>query len=232
MLDASQLVLAKPRVPRMAGLVFALQSDRGVTRTGGDGSTVSSWRDQGRGVAAADGTDAERPTYQRAAGVRPSIRGALAKRLDLSGVGGAPNAATFVMVHTRDTGTNTYWMSGTSANMGIIENFTANAVEWFNGGGTDRITITGTRTAGAHITAVTQSGPTGVINVYYDGALTNTKATAAAALLAPASLFNAVTLLTNGTNGDMFEFLYFNRVLSAAALQLLFGRLKKRYNTP
>lgn len=230
MLD-NAVLLPKFTAPRLAGCALWLRADRGVTPTAGDGSTVSAWRDQSRGLEGAQATDANRPSFQRSPGARPAVRFAIDRILNVSGMG-VPTSATFIIVLERAAAqTSRYNLSGTSNGMGIIDGFfDANTIEWFNGAGTDRVVFSATRTAGRHICTVTQVNG-GVINTYYDGVFANTKATAAANLLAIGAIGGAFATTTNGMTGDVFEVIAYNRVLPAAALQRIHSALKRRYNT-
>jgi hypothetical protein len=210
----------EPRL--LSGCKLWLRADRGITLAS---TKVSAWTDQsGNGVTVSQGTDANRPTFTSA---DPSVTGTSATtKLAVSGMS-APTAVTYVVVLKRGTNANSYMLAGTNDNMGFIENFTANTIEWFNGGGTDRLTFAGTRTAGFHICTLTQTNGAGIV-LYYDGVQAATKGTAAANLLAIGALLNSVSG-SNGNNGSIAELIAYDRVLPAAERTRLHDNLKAHW---
>lgn len=215
-------------IPRdISGMVLWYRADLGVTLNGSD---VSAWADQSAsGYNAAQGTSAQQPAFVASGqNSMPTLRGHTnASRIDVAGMV-APTAMTLFLVLSRTTLSNKYPLCSDAQSNGIIENFTANTLEWFNGNGTDRITFAETRTAGYHIATATQTNG-GALTIYYDGAQAATKATAAANLRAVGFLFGAAGSVTNGTDGDIPELIVFNSVLSAADRAYVHNYLASRY---
>jgi hypothetical protein len=190
---------------------------------------VAAWTPKvGAGITVDQSTDANRPTYVASAiNGLPAVRGSSTdKFLNVAGMS-APTAATVFLVLTRTTNATTYVISGAGGAFGIIENFTADTLEWFNGSGTDRLTFAGTRTAGAHIAAVTQTNG-GALTLYYDGAQVATKGTAGSNLVAVASLIGRPGGV-NGTTGDIPEMIVYSSVLSATNRGKVTNYLARRY---
>lgn len=193
------------RIPGLNGGLWVRSSNVTVVA----GPKVSAFAElSGSGATFTQTTDANRPTFVSAASKgRSGVLFATDRVINVTGSPVPSSGGSFFLVVDRATAqSNKYLLAGTSNNMGIIDGFVANSVEWFNGAGTDRIVITGTRTAGVHIVVVTQAGGVGTaINVYYDGALTNTKASSANALLGVGALGGATASVVNGHVGHIYE---------------------------
>lgn len=209
-----------------SGLIFWLRADTGVTLVG---SNVSAWTDMSSSaLSVTQSTDANRPTIVSSdVNGRPGVRGAASARLDVSSFP-TITAATFLLVLMRTSLASAYMLSGASGNFGIIEGFTGSALEWFSGGGTDRLTFAATPTAGAHVLIATQTNG-GALTLYYDGAQVATKPTAGASLVAVQSIFNVTGGTTNGFDGDLLEMLTYSRVLSAGEIAFATAYAKTRY---
>lgn len=209
------LGMGRPRhapayMPPESGRLFWRRADAGLTLAGSD---ISSWADMGSSaVTIAQATGAQQPAYEATGlGGQAAVRGTVAKRLDVTGMT-APAAMTLALVISRSSlGNSTYVLAGTLNSMGIIENFAANTLEWFNGNGTDRLTFAATRTAGPHLVVVTQQNG-GLLRGYYDGVQAFSKATAAANLLGIGAMLNTSGGTTNGSNGALGEAIAYSRV--------------------
>lgn len=207
-----------------AGLVFLVRGEL-VTLDGSN--NVSAWPNKGGAATVAQATSGTRPGTGTIGG-RPSVRTtANSKRLDVTSFP-TLTAASLWLVLTKTAAATAYLLSDVSGNFGIIQNFSGSALEWFNGGGADRLTIAANPSAGAHVVLVTQTNG-GALTIYLDGAQVATKATAAASFPVLRAIFNLASATSNGWVGDVGQAGAVNRVLSASERKRLHQYLGAGY---
>jgi len=198
------------------GCVGWWSASLGVTKDGSN--NISAVADQVGGHNAAEGTGANQQLWvASASNGMPAARGNAdgARALLMTGAA-LSGSGTIVFAFTKSTRASTYMLRGASdQSSSIIENFSGNALEWFNNNGVDRATFSSNPAAGAHVVSVVQTDGSSCVG-RYDGTQVFS-ITPTAAITSPTIIGNLSTL-TNGSNGDWMQLAVFNRALQLPEL--------------